>query len=100
MNVELKLYQKYKDIVGDVRKANGWRERLFYLFGSPAAIANFQKIRDQLGIDGGMLIANPVPEEHEISREEMEIYIGRARASVASGGAARYWEDRHRGRAA
>jgi len=49
---------------------------------SPAAIANFQKTRDQLGIDGGMLIANPVPEEDEISREEMEIYIGRALASA------------------
>jgi pseudouridine-5'-phosphate glycosidase len=49
---------------------------------SPAAIANFQKVRDQLGIDGGMLVANPVPEEHEISREEMEIYIGRALASA------------------
>src|ERR1700754_3027858 len=33
---------------------------------SPAAIANFQKTREQLGIDGGMLIANPVPEADEI----------------------------------
>ncbi|KIP98910.1 pseudouridine-5'-phosphate glycosidase [Agrobacterium tumefaciens] len=45
---------------------------------SPAAIANFQTTREQLGIDGGMLVANPVPEEDEISREEMEIYITRA----------------------
>jgi pseudouridine-5'-phosphate glycosidase len=45
---------------------------------SPAAIANFQATREQLGIDGGMLIANPVPEEDEISREEMEVYITRA----------------------
>lgn len=45
---------------------------------SPAAIANFQKTRDQLGIHGGMLIANPVPEEDEIGRDEMEIYISRA----------------------
>ncbi|MCO6178572.1 pseudouridine-5'-phosphate glycosidase [Ciceribacter sp. RN22] len=49
---------------------------------SPAAIANFQRMREQLGIEGGMLIANPVPEEHEIPREEMEIYIGRALASA------------------
>ncbi|MCF1435015.1 pseudouridine-5-phosphate glycosidase [Agrobacterium vitis] len=49
---------------------------------SPAAIANFQKVRDQLGIDGGMLIANPVPEAEEIAREEMEIYIGRALAAA------------------
>ncbi|CUX22309.1 MULTISPECIES: pseudouridine-5'-phosphate glycosidase [Rhizobium/Agrobacterium group] len=45
---------------------------------SPAAIANFQVTREQLGIDGGMLVANPVPEEDEIPREEMEIYINRA----------------------
>jgi len=45
---------------------------------SPAAIANFQTTREQLGIDGGMLVANPVPEADEIPREEMEIYINRA----------------------
>ncbi|MGV1788809.1 pseudouridine-5'-phosphate glycosidase [Rhizobium sp. A37_96] len=45
---------------------------------SPAAIANFQTTREQLGIDGGMLIANPVSEAAEIPREEMEIYIQRA----------------------
>lgn len=50
---------------------------------SPAAIANFQTTREQLGIDGGMLIANPVPEADEIPREEMEIYIQRALDSAA-----------------
>lgn len=45
---------------------------------SPAAIANFQKTREQLGIEGGMLVANPVPQESEIPRREMEIYIERA----------------------
>ncbi|MCA0257812.1 MAG: pseudouridine-5'-phosphate glycosidase [Proteobacteria bacterium] len=49
---------------------------------SPAAIANFQRVRNQLGLEGGMLIANPVPEEDEIPREEMEIYIGRALANA------------------
>jgi pseudouridine-5'-phosphate glycosidase len=48
------------------------------MLNSPAAIANFQKTRELLGIEGGMLIANPVPEASEIPREEMEIYIGRA----------------------
>lgn len=48
------------------------------MLNSPAAIANFQKMRDLLGVDGGMLIANPVPEENEIPRDEMEIYITRA----------------------
>jgi pseudouridine-5'-phosphate glycosidase len=49
---------------------------------SPAAIANFQKMRDELGIAGGMLIANPVPEADEIPREEMEIYISRSLANA------------------
>ncbi|MEA3534979.1 pseudouridine-5'-phosphate glycosidase [Rhizobium sp. CC-YZS058] len=48
------------------------------MLNSPAAIATFQAAREALGIDGGMLIANPVPEENEIPREEMEIYIARA----------------------
>ena len=45
---------------------------------SPAAIARFQEVRDQLGVDGGMLVANPVPEADEIPRAEMETYIRRA----------------------
>ena len=48
------------------------------MLNSPAAIANFQRMRDLLGVDGGMLIANPVPEANEIPRDEMEIYITRA----------------------
>lgn len=48
------------------------------MLNSPAAIANFQAVREALGITGGMLIANPVPEADEIPREEMEIYIARA----------------------
>jgi pseudouridine-5'-phosphate glycosidase len=48
------------------------------MLNSPAAIANFQAVREELGIAGGMLIANPVPEADEIPREEMEIYIARA----------------------
>lgn len=48
------------------------------MLNSPAAIANFQNMRELLGVDGGMLIANPVPAENEIPREEMEIYITRA----------------------
>lgn len=48
------------------------------MLNSPAAIANFQNMRELLGVDGGMLIATPVPAESEIPREEMEIYITRA----------------------
>lgn len=56
------------------------------MLNSPAAIANFQIVRDQLGIDGGMLVANPVPEESEIPRDEMEIYINQALAYADSDG--------------
>lgn len=52
------------------------------MLNSPAAIANFQHVRDQLGVDGGMLVANPVPEAAEIPSEEMEIYIARALADA------------------
>ncbi len=45
---------------------------------SPKAIADFQKMREHLGIGGGMLIGNPVPAEDEISNDEMEVYISRA----------------------
>ncbi len=31
-----------------------------------------------MGIDGGMLIANPVPEQDEIGRDEMEGFISQA----------------------
>ena len=47
------------------------------MLNSPAAIANFQKMRDQLGVDGGM------PLENEIPRDEMEIYIARALDNAA-----------------
>jgi pseudouridine-5'-phosphate glycosidase len=38
---------------------------------APEAIAGFFKTRRALGLDGGMLIANPVPEADEIPAEEM-----------------------------
>ncbi len=45
-------------------------------------------MRDELGIHGGMLIGNPVPEEKEIEREEMEIYINRALENAEADGIA------------
>jgi pseudouridine-5'-phosphate glycosidase len=38
-------------------------------------IAAFQAMRIRLGVDGGMLVANPVPEANEIPRAEMESHI-------------------------
>jgi pseudouridine-5'-phosphate glycosidase len=61
-------------------RASGFRSPL--TLNSPAAIANFQTVREQLGLLGGMLIANPVPLAAEIPRDEMEIYIGRALAKA------------------
>ena len=52
----------------------------------PAAIANFQKTRTAMGISGGMLIANPVPEGDEIPRAEMERFIQQALANADAAG--------------
>jgi len=41
-------------------------------------IAAFLQTREQLGIEGGVLIANPVPEEHEIPPTEMNQLIDQA----------------------
>jgi len=48
----------------------------------PKAIANFQKTRTAMGITGGLLIANPVPEKDEIPRAEMEKFIQQALANA------------------
>lgn len=47
---------------------------------SAADIAAFAKTRDSLGIDGGMLIANPIPAADEIPAEEMAGVIAQAQA--------------------
>lgn len=44
----------------------------------PTRIAAFQRAREALGIAGGMLIGNPVPERNEIPSAEMEGYIQQA----------------------
>jgi pseudouridine-5'-phosphate glycosidase len=41
-------------------------------------IVAFMQAREALSITGGVLIANPVPAEHEIPREEMDTLIERA----------------------
>jgi pseudouridylate synthase len=50
----------------------------------PAEIARFQKTRAELCIAGGMLIANPVPQDAEIPADEMDVYISRAQADAAA----------------
>jgi pseudouridine-5'-phosphate glycosidase len=49
---------------------------------APEAIAHFFKTRRALGLDGGMLIANPVPEADEIPAERMAGYIARAQQAM------------------
>lgn len=53
---------------------------------TPEAIARFQATRVALGIEGGMLIANPVPAEDEISAEEMAGYIEKAQDDARTDG--------------
>ncbi|QND65118.1 pseudouridine-5'-phosphate glycosidase [Mesorhizobium loti] len=48
----------------------------------PEEIAHFYRTRAALGLAGGMLIANPVPENHEIPAEEMAGYIEAAQKAA------------------
>ncbi|TKT76888.1 pseudouridine-5'-phosphate glycosidase [Aquamicrobium sp. LC103] len=49
---------------------------------SAEAIAGFHRTRGALGIVGGMLVANPVPEEAEIPAEIMQGHIAAAQADA------------------
>ncbi len=49
----------------------------------PAAIAALIRARRALQLDGGMLIANPVPREHEIRQDEIAAHIAIAVAEAA-----------------
>jgi len=53
---------------------------------SAEAIARFQKTREELGITGGMLIANPVPEEDEIPAARMRGFIEAAQQAANESG--------------
>ncbi len=49
----------------------------------PAAIAALMRTRRALALDGGMLVANPVPVEFEIRRDEIAAHIATAVAEAA-----------------
>ena len=53
---------------------------------SPESIAAFQATRSKLGVLGGMLIANPVPQADEIARAEMAMFIDQALREAATAG--------------
>ncbi|TPL90177.1 pseudouridine-5'-phosphate glycosidase [Mesorhizobium sp. B2-3-12] len=48
----------------------------------PEDIAHFYQTRLALGLSGGLLVANPVPENHEIPAEEMAGYIEAAQKAA------------------
>lgn len=77
----------------------GWRTDDFPAFWSRSSglpvplrvdttseLAAFWRARRELGLDGGLLLANPVPEEAEIPRDEIETVIARAVAEVEAAG--------------
>jgi pseudouridine-5'-phosphate glycosidase len=47
---------------------------------SAGDIAAFQRTRDRLGVDGGLLVANPIPAADEIPADEMAGVIAQAQA--------------------
>jgi pseudouridine-5'-phosphate glycosidase len=49
---------------------------------SPQKIARLYQTRRALGLEGGMLVANPVPEDHEIPAAEMSGYIEAAQKAA------------------
>ncbi|MCD1643181.1 pseudouridine-5'-phosphate glycosidase [Aurantimonas coralicida] len=53
---------------------------------SAADIAGFQAARDSLGIDGGMLVTNPLDEAAAIDRDEVDGWIAQALADAEAEG--------------
>jgi pseudouridine-5'-phosphate glycosidase len=53
---------------------------------SAVDIAAFQAMRQRLGTNGGMLVANPVPAEAEIGRDVMETVISLAQSDADANG--------------
>ena len=54
----------------------------------PGAIAHAHAVRGALGLEGGMLVANPVPEAEAIPAERVEGWIARALREVEASGVA------------
>ena len=53
---------------------------------SAEEIAAFQKVRDELELEAGLLVANPIPVDDEIPAEIMNGYISAAQAEMAAQG--------------
>jgi pseudouridine-5'-phosphate glycosidase len=63
--------------------ARGSGERLEHRFDTPAELAALLAAHRRLRLPGGILIANPVPEEHALPADEMESIIAQATAEAA-----------------
>lgn len=53
---------------------------------TPQEVAEIMRVREELGVAGGMVVANPIPREHEIPHEEIDGVIDRALAEAAKSG--------------
>ena len=53
---------------------------------SAAEISEFQKVRDQLGLDAGLLVANPIPITDEIPADIINGYIRTAQSEMETRG--------------
>ncbi len=53
---------------------------------TPGEVAALYRKQRELGLEQGVLVANPVPPEHEIPREEVERWIGAALEEAARAG--------------
>lgn len=64
-------------------------------FDAPEDIADFLRVKRELGIESGTLVANPIPEADEIGAQEMRGYIEtaveEARANAITGKAVTPW---------
>lgn len=63
-------------------RKSGFRSPL--TLNSPKEIAQLLSTKWQLGLEGSVLIANPVPAEQEIAADEMEIHIQQALDAAAA----------------
>lgn len=54
----------------------------------PDAVADLIRTKEALGLEGGVLVTNPVPRDNEIPAEEMKTFIGRAVAEASRRGVA------------
>jgi len=53
---------------------------------TPREVAEIMRVREEMGLAGGMVVANPIPREHEIPHEEIDGVVDRALAEASESG--------------